>query len=282
LILESKIIELQSRKFAEYIRVKTPYRWQTTLSDEACFIYWLNGKNRLYSANQQIITGGQDALLLRCGTYIDDVMPADANEAAAVIVHFWPQLLKTIFKNEFPSTIRNDGNIPAVHSMNLKQDEWLRKYVDSLLFYFENPELAHEELLLLKMKELILLLSKTQKRHTLSQVFHYLFTPAEFHFKQLIDANIYANLSLKELAALSRRSLSSFKRDFQKYYHTNPADYIRKRKLKKAVHLLETTNMRIKEIVIECGFNNLSHFTRLFRKEYQLPPSEFRLNQTAK
>ena len=44
MILELKTFELEQKKFAEYIRVKAPFKWQVALSDVACFIYWLNGE----------------------------------------------------------------------------------------------------------------------------------------------------------------------------------------------------------------------------------------------
>jgi hypothetical protein len=98
MIVELKTFELQQKKFAEYIRVKAPFKWQAALSDVACFIYWLNGTNKLYIADRQIISSGKEALLLKCGAYIDEIFPAEEGEISAVIVHFYPDLLKNLFR----------------------------------------------------------------------------------------------------------------------------------------------------------------------------------------
>lgn len=102
MIIELKTFELEQRKVVEYIRVKAPFRWQVDLNDVACFIYWLNGNSTLYAANEKILTSGKEALLLKCGAYIDQVFSCGEEDVAAVIVHFYPDLLKSLFKNEIP------------------------------------------------------------------------------------------------------------------------------------------------------------------------------------
>jgi AraC family transcriptional regulator, exoenzyme S synthesis regulatory protein ExsA len=85
-------------------------------------------------------------------------------------------------------------------------------------------------------------------------------------------------LSLHELAVLSNRSLSSFRRDFFSIYQTPPSQWIRKRRLKKAQELLRTTHMTITDICYTLGFENIAHFSRLFKSQFGSSPSEYRLN----
>ncbi|MFR7718210.1 MAG: AraC family transcriptional regulator [Lachnospiraceae bacterium] len=40
--------------------------------------------------------------------------------------------------------------------------------------------------------------------------------------------------------------------------------------------LLKNTNKKIKTIAYESGFHNVDYFCRLFKKRYQLTPSEYR------
>ncbi len=53
-------------------------------------------------------------------------------------------------------------------------------------------------------------------------------------------------------------------------------ELVRDVRLKKACYLLRTTNMRIGDISSHVGYPNLEHFVRVFRKEYNLTPSEYR------
>jgi AraC-like DNA-binding protein len=281
---ELKSLEINHKPFAKYIKVRGHYKWQTTLNDQACFIYWLNGENKLYTNNSEVVSGGKDALLLRCGSYIDEIFPGREEEVEAVIVHFYPDLLKKLFSSDIPEVLKNSKHSfkSSSFKVRLMYNELLEKYVESLLFYFKNPELADQDLLLLKLKELILLLSKTQQGRTLGQIFNYLFVPEELSFKEVIEAHLYSDLSLKELAYLTHRSLATFKRDFQKFYQDAPSHHIKTRKIEKAAQLLVSTNMRINNIFLECGFKNASHFTRLFTQKYKTSPSAFRLSYFAK
>ena len=52
--------------------------------------------------------------------------------------------------------------------------------------------------------------------------------------------------------------------------------YIRKLKLKRALILLETTDLTISQIAYELGFKDPSYFTRIFVKEFRISPSQLR------
>lgn len=55
-----------------------------------------------------------------------------------------------------------------------------------------------------------------------------------------------------------------------------PTDFIRKMRLKQAEHLLKTTNETVLEVMYKCGFNNKAYFYRLFLREYNMTPKEYR------
>ncbi len=84
------------------------------------------------------------------------------------------------------------------------------------------------------------------------------------------------NLTLEEYAKLCGRSLASFKRDFEKIYQTTPGKWLKEKRLAHAKFLLETTDLNISEIVMEAGFENTSHFARIFKNQYGHPPLKFR------
>lgn len=55
-----------------------------------------------------------------------------------------------------------------------------------------------------------------------------------------------------------------------------PANYIKSIRLQKAKELLETTDLTISEVAYRTGFLTISHFTKIFKNQYGLPPSVFR------
>ncbi len=53
-------------------------------------------------------------------------------------------------------------------------------------------------------------------------------------------------------------------------------EFIRSIRLKRAVQLLETNSFTVSEIAYKVGFNDPSYFTRIFKKEYGMSPTEMR------
>ena len=90
------------------------------------------------------------------------------------------------------------------------------------------------------------------------------------------------DLKLEEFAALSNRSLSKFKRDFKDYYKTSPGKWLTEQRLLLAKSKLSSSKKTIQEIAFDCGFNNASHFSRAFKKQYAISPTHFRNRMTIK
>ena len=103
-----------------------------------------------------------------------------------------------------------------------------------------------------------------------------MFSRDEINFKEVIEANLYNNLTIEELAILTNLSLSSFKREFNKQYNCSPAKYIRQRRLEKAAKLLQSTSLRVSDIAYDCGYQDVAHFSKAFLKEYDATPTGYR------
>jgi AraC-like DNA-binding protein len=92
----------------------------------------------------------------------------------------------------------------------------------------------------------------------------------------IMEANFRYNLSLDAFARLCHRSLSTFKREFHKIYGTSPRKWLSERRLDCAARLLETPEMNVTGVAFECGFEDASHFCRVFKKRFGHPPSTHR------
>lgn len=83
-----------------------------------------------------------------------------------------------------------------------------------------------------------------------------------------MEDNYCFNLSLEEYAKLCNRSLSAFKRDFQKHFNTSPGKWLMEKRLSHAMHLLNNLNRNVSEAAFESGFRNASHFSHVFKERY--------------
>ncbi|TGR08304.1 GlxA family transcriptional regulator [Mesorhizobium sp. M4B.F.Ca.ET.190.01.1.1] len=91
-----------------------------------------------------------------------------------------------------------------------------------------------------------------------------------------MENHIENTISISEIAAsvgLSRRQLE---RLFMENPKTSPALVYKKVRLERAKQLLLETSVPMLDIAIEVGFENASHFSRVFRETFGMPPSKLR------
>ncbi len=96
---------------------------------------------------------------------------------------------------------------------------------------------------------------------------------------KLIEENLTSNLTEKSLASQSGLTLQHFCVLFKGETGKTPAQYIKNLRMVKARELLESdkhSQLSIKEIAVQAGFHDLSHFVRDFEKAFGLSPKRFR------
>lgn len=93
------------------------------------------------------------------------------------------------------------------------------------------------------------------------------------NLKEFMQENFRQNLGLKNLAILTGRSLATFKRDFEKTFHTSPKKWIQQRRLEEAYFLMKEQGKRPSEVYDELGFETFSHFSFAFKQYFGANPS---------
>ncbi|WPU97857.1 two-component regulator propeller domain-containing protein [Mucilaginibacter sp. cycad4] len=93
---------------------------------------------------------------------------------------------------------------------------------------------------------------------------------------EYIESNILnENLSVEELSRKMNMSRGSLYNKVLMLTGKSPVEFIRSLRLKKAVYLLENSQMTISQICYEVGFNTPKYFTKLFKDEYDVLPSTY-------
>lgn len=92
-----------------------------------------------------------------------------------------------------------------------------------------------------------------------------------------IHENINDDLSLKALAQFANISPNYLIKLFKKELKTTPQEYIIKERLNLSKILISETNLKIKDIATQCGFNDSSYFTQVFKTYFNLTPVEYRV-----
>ncbi len=93
---------------------------------------------------------------------------------------------------------------------------------------------------------------------------------------EYIEEHYNEDITVEILANTINVSSSACLRCFHQMLHTTPMQYVKHLRIKKAADLLLATNKSAKEIALECGFNDISYFTRTFKTIYKKTPKEYR------
>lgn len=161
-------------------------------------------------------------------------------------------------------------------TVRINNDLAITVFIQSMIAYFSGNERPSEHLIKLKLKELILSILVSRNNPSLSSYFYTLLDSKFPLLKQIMEENFRYNLSLENFAELCHRSLSSFKRDFIKHFNESPGKWLLTKRLEYSAILLRNNTMNISQIVFECGFENLSHFSRTFKEKFGMSPTQFR------
>ena len=81
-----------------------------------------------------------------------------------------------------------------------------------------------------------------------------------------------------DIAAIAAVSESECLRCFRSTIGTTPIQYLKQYRLQQAARLLTETDLKISDIAVNCGFQDMSYFTRAFREMQGCTPTQYRKN----
>jgi signal transduction histidine kinase/CheY-like chemotaxis protein/AraC-like DNA-binding protein/ligand-binding sensor domain-containing protein len=100
--------------------------------------------------------------------------------------------------------------------------------------------------------------------------------------REMIEANINDfNFTVEQLASELHLSHSQFGRKLDALTGFTPNRFIRNIRLRKAKELLLNQELSITAVAYDCGFNDPSYFTRIFKKEFGKTPLEWRSQEVS-
>ncbi len=97
--------------------------------------------------------------------------------------------------------------------------------------------------------------------------------PWKIDILDYLNENYMCDLSMKEIASYTGRSLATFKRDFAKVSDLTPQKWIVRRRLEAAHDLIRSGKKKVTEACFDVGFKNLSHFSKVYKETYGVAPS---------
>ncbi|MDO4164067.1 MAG: helix-turn-helix domain-containing protein [Bacteroides sp.] len=236
----------------------------------------LDGTSTLTFGREKYVVHKDEMIFLRKATlvgYHKTGNPDHNDNYDSLMFYLKDEFLRDFVQNANMRIQRMEEKaVTAVKPMN----ERLRSFAASLKPYFREKEYIDKGLVRLKIMELLYDLASAD--HNLLQQILQLRQPVRTEIVDVMEQNFMKPVSLSDLAYLSGRSLSSFQRDFMAIYNVAPSVWLREKRLSKAQELLQNTSMSVADVCYSTGFENVSHFSRIYKNRFNYPPSSNRMS----
>jgi AraC family transcriptional regulator, exoenzyme S synthesis regulatory protein ExsA len=263
-------LKIQETTFVAYRSDVYPLKNEVFFEEHAV-IYVLEGEKRFVSPHQEAHVQKGNVLFIRRGYYL---MSESIDKAYKSLVFFFPEKLLKEFVGQNRElfdelALQEDGFSPV---LVLESTPSFEKFTESILPYFSSKSPYLNQFLRLKLHELLIHLIEIDTSQELKALLFSLYKGQKADLEYLINNYYLKPLSINELARLSGRSLSAFKRDFEAQFHTSPALWIKHKRLEYASFLLENSSQNVSEISMEIGYESVSHFIKAFKQKYGFTP----------
>lgn len=237
--------------------------------DHHMLVWFISGETKIIQADKTYVFKAGDIFLIprnQLATIIN--YPKDGQPHKSVVMHLSIERLQDFYTNldvkptgSGTQTIRSFDKHPLLESC-----------LASLLPYFDIQEQFPETIASLKITEAISILRTID--NDIDHVLSNFQTPHKIDMSGFMEKNFMFNMPLEKFAYLTGRSLTTFKRDFHKIYRTTPQRWLTQKRLALAHYQLTEKNKKPVEVYLETGFENLSHFSYAFKKQFGYTPTE--------
>lgn len=159
--------------------------------------------------------------------------------------------------------------IPKIRSFN--KHPLLESCLASLIPYFEMEDLP-TNIAFLKITEAISILRNIDPE--IDGILANFEAPGKVELASFMERNYMFNMTMEKFGYLTGRSITTFKRDFKKTYNTTPQKWLTQKRLELAHYMIAEKRIKPMEVIFEVGFENLSHFSYIFKKQFGYAPTE--------
>lgn len=240
-------------------------------------VFTLTGKKTMHHNGVAYPVTDEQSLFIKKTAYTTEKHEMVGWETLAFF--FQDAFLRQVFKEyreHLP--LKNLPPPPKEMFIPVNVNETMRAFCYSIVPYFKQKVPPSESLLELKFKEIIFVILSNPENAGLLSFVNSIVDQQKTPIWEVMEANYMFNLTIEEYARIAGRSTAAFKREFNDHYGTSPGKWLTNRRLESTKLLLATSTKNISEIAFDCGFENLSHFSRVYKEKYGQSPLQYRNN----
>ncbi|MBI3221387.1 MAG: helix-turn-helix transcriptional regulator [Bacteroidetes bacterium] len=236
--------------------------------DHHMLIWFISGETKIVQAEATYFFKKGDIFLIprnQLATIIN--YPSNGQPHKTVVMHLSTKRLRDFYANLHvkPKALESQ----KIYSFN--HHPLLESCLASLVPYFEMKELPLN-IASLKITEAISIIRAIDKE--IDNVLANFEEPGKIDLADYMERNFMFNLPLEKFGYLTGRSLTTFKRDFNRIFNTTPQRWLTQKRLELAHYHFVEKKKRPIDVCYEVGFENLSHFSYAFKKHFGYPPTD--------
>lgn len=230
----------------------------------------LSGEVRIVGAERSYtFLAGDTVLLPRNQLGRMSKLPLDGQPCIAISILFRKERLQHYYAH-------HSLKLTAQHSCQPRRfpvHPLLKSLFDSLLPYFELTDALPADMAVSKVDEAIRVLRIFDE--DVDGLLGNFDEPGKLDLVDFMERNYMFNLPLEKFGYLTGRSLTTFKKDFNKAFNTSPGRWLTQKRLALAHYQIVEKKRKPSEVYLEVGFEDLSHFSFAFKKNFGYNPTQF-------
>lgn len=245
-------------------------------SDANYFVFVTNGKKMWKTHRGEYIVEAGDALFVKKGANIAHQFHSE--DYCALMIFMPDDFIKKfmIKYSDFFDASTEYKKDDSDGVLRIEMNDFLWSYVKSLEAYFSMSVNPDHKMICLKFEELLLSVFTQTEHSRIALYLNSIHSSRHSQLTNIMNENYTYNLKLEDYATLCNMSLSTFKRTFNTVFQETPAKWLNKQKVQRASNILKTTNTSISQIALDCGFEDPSHFTKVFKRFHSQTPLAYR------
>lgn len=245
---------------------------QQVLLNKNTFSFLQKGTKEVFFDNSAHAIDNSQFLLMKSGHCLMTEKLSNESAHYRSVLFFFSDEEVFKFLRKFKLETSNSKQLYSIHSFNY--DSFIKRFVESLLNISELSKSIQENILKTKLEEILLYLIDFKGVDFIYSLINNSDNQNQ-KFIQTIENNRLNKLTIKELSFLSNMSVSTFKREFKKNFHSSPSKWFQDKRLEHSAFLLKNESKRPSDIFEEIGYENLSNFIQAFKSKFGVTPKQY-------
>ncbi|HJA18614.1 AraC family transcriptional regulator [Mediterraneibacter catenae] len=248
-----------------YQKCEPEYQWGPGIRDHYCIHHILSGSGIYTTGKVSVRLSAGDTFILFPGVELQ--YQADKDEP-------WEYCWAGFMGTDAASIIRNTGfskETPYILKGTIPEEE-IRNGLDEI---YQNKGNTYESSVAMagRLYSLLAVFMHYAQRTEPEKDSHVMYVEKAMSY---IETNYSYPITVEDIAYYVGISRSHLFRSFQNYMRKSPKDYLSGYRIRQACHLLRETDLSVSTIAYSVGFENNLYFSKAFRKQKGMSPSEYR------